>query len=151
MIALIKILPFLLGAASIVQSSLNKAIGETKGLSTACVVNGAVVVCASLLVFIVSYLFPQYFAEVITFNQANKWIFKWWYLIPGLLGFIAIFVIPLEMIKIGALPVFLGVIAGQIVFSLLYDYYFQKTPIETIRIVGAILTFVGAVLVSWKR
>jgi transporter family-2 protein len=135
----------------VIQSSLNKSIAESKGLSTACVINGFMVVLFSFLVFIVSYFYPDYFLDIIVFNKSNKLLFKWWYIVPGLLGFLGIFILPLGVMKIGALPVFLGVIAGQVCLSILYDYYFQKMPFDTIRVAGAILTFTGAFLVSWKR
>ena len=151
MITPIKFVPFLLGGALVVQSSLNKTIAESKGLSTACLINGSLVAIFSLILLLLSHLYPQFFSDIIPFNKNNKWIFKWWYLIPGIIGFCLVVMLPLGIMKIGALPVFLGVIAGQIIISLLYDFYFEKIPINTIRVAGALLTFIGAVLVIWKR
>lgn len=151
MITPIKFVPFLLGGALVIQSALNKTMAESKGLSMACVINGSWVVLFSLILLLLSYFYPQFFSDIILFNKNNNWIFKWWYVIPGLIGFCVIVMLPLGIMKIGALPVFLGVIAGQIVISLLYDFYFEKIPVNTIRVAGALLTFMGAILVIWKR
>lgn len=147
----IKFLPAILGGLGVLQSTLNKTIAGSHGLSTAAMINGIVVAICGVLLFVVSYNFPALFADIIPFNSQKGFSFRWWYLLPGMIGITLVFVTPLIMIEVGALPVFLGFIAGQIIVSIAWDAYFENIPLNSIRIFGALLTFVGAMLVIWKK
>jgi len=145
------LLPIVLGGIAVIQAGMNKTIAQTVGLATASLINGCVFALCALLVFLMTYLAAGAFPEVIGFPHARGLTFKGWYLLPGLIGFLLVFFLPLVIMKTGALPVFLGVIAGQIVAGMLWDAYFEKIPIDAVRIAGAVMAFAGATLVIWKR
>lgn len=146
----LKLLPIILGGAAVMQAVLNKTIAGTNGLSTACLINGFVVAVCAAIFFLLVYWFPDYFPEIIHIRKTEQ-TFQWWYLIPGLIGFSLILVIPLVITEVGALSVFLGIIAGQIIVSLVWDARFENIPVNGIRLAGAMMTFVGALLVAWKK
>jgi uncharacterized membrane protein YdcZ (DUF606 family) len=146
-----KMLPILLGGAGVIQAGLNKTIAGVNGLSTAGLINGVVVALCAAVIFLPAFYFPGYFPDIVPFNKDKGQIFQWWYIIPGIIGFSFVFIIPLIIMEVGALPVFLGVIAGQIIVSIFWDAYYENIPVNAVRIAGAVLTFVGALLVAWKK
>jgi len=149
--SLIKILPLILGGAIVIQARLNKTIAETNGLSTAGMINGVLVAVFAVAVFVLSYCYPAYFPEIIPFQKNKGQSFQWWYFLPGIIGFSLVMIIPLVIMGMGTLPVFLGIIAGQIIVSIFWDAYYDNIPIDSARVIGAVLTFVGAMLVVWKK
>ena len=146
----LKLLPIILGGAGVLQSTLNKAIAETNGLSMAALINGVVVALCGAFVFMLIYCLPGHFPDIAAYKGKGQ-MFQWWYLFPGIIGFSLVFTIPLVVMEEGALAVFLGVIAGQIIVSFLWDTYCENMPLNGTRLAGALLTFIGALLVVWKK
>ncbi|MFO7570837.1 MAG: DMT family transporter [Smithellaceae bacterium] len=147
----IKFLPITLGGIAVLQAGMNKIIAQSMGLSTAALINGAVFALCAVFVFLLTYFFPGFFSGIIPFNHSRGFSFHWWYLIPGIIGFSLVFFLPLVIMEAGALPVFLGVIAGQIIVGILWDAHFEKIPVDVVRVAGALMTFAGALLVIWKK
>ena len=145
------LLPILLGGVAVIQAGMNKTIAQTAGLATASLINGCVFALCALLVFLMTYFAAGAFPEAVAFPHGRGLTFKGWYLLPGLIGFLLVFFLPLVMMKTGALPVFLGAIAGQIIAGLLWDAYFENSPVDAVRVAGAVMVFAGAILVIWKR
>jgi uncharacterized membrane protein YdcZ (DUF606 family) len=146
-----KILPIILGGAGVIQAVLNKDIAAVYGLSMTSVINGVIVVLCAIFVFAAVHYFPGYFPDILVFNKKHLQSFQWWYLIPGIIGFCLVLFVPLAIKEVGTLPVFLGIIAGQIVVSIVWDAYYENIPANAIRVAGALLTFTGAFLVLWKK
>jgi hypothetical protein len=69
---------------------------------------------------------------------------QWYHILPGIIGFCFVFIIPLVIMEVGTLPVFLGVIAGQIVMSIVWNACYENMPVNSIRVAGALL-------VVWKK
>lgn len=147
----IKLLPIILGGAGVIQAGLNKTIAQTNGLTTASLINGVMVALCAAVLFLLAYHYPGWFPDIVAFNKDKGHTFQWWYLIPGIIGFCFVFIIPLMIMEVGALPVFLGVIAGQILVGMIWDAYYENIPVNGVRIAGALLTFLGAMLVVWKK
>lgn len=147
----IKMLPILLGGTGVIQAVLNKTMAESIGLSMTSLFNAGIATLCAVFILVLSYYYPGYFPDIVTFNRANARTFQWWYLIPGIIGFCFVFFVPLVIMEVGALPVFLGVIAGQIVVSILWDAYYGNIPVSGIRVAGALMTLAGAFLVFWKK
>jgi len=147
----LKILPIILGGAGVIQAVMNKDVAAVYGLSLASLINGVIVVFCAVFVFILVQYFPAYFPDILVFNKNKIKSFEWWYLIPGVIGFFLVLLVPLAIMEVGTLPVFLGIIAGQIVVSIVWDAYYENIPVNTIRVAGALLTFMGALLVLWKK
>ena len=73
--------------------------------------------------------------------------FTWWYLIPGLLGCILVFGGPWAISRWGAVHTFILIISAQLLASLFWDMYIETIPVSTLRIVGIMLAWLGAILV----
>jgi uncharacterized membrane protein YdcZ (DUF606 family) len=149
--SVIKILPIILGGAGVIQAVMNKDMAAVYGLSFTSVINGIIVVLCAIFVFILVQYFPGYFPDILVLNKNNVKSFQWWYLIPGIIGFCLVLLVPLAIMEVGTLPVFLSIIAGQIIVSIVWDAYYENIPVNMIRVAGALLTFMGAFLVFWKK
>ncbi len=138
------VLPLTLGVLVVFQSVMNRAIGETRGLSFAVALNAAVLLAVALAALGVlamwgnstpAYLRPQ-------FNGA----WRWWYVLPGIFGFTLVAGMPLAMRSLGAFPSIVALILGQLLCSLIWDAISQGQGISMARIGGLILTAAGAYL-----
>jgi uncharacterized membrane protein YdcZ (DUF606 family) len=147
----IKFFPILLGGIGVIQAGMNRTIAETCGLSTATLINGVVVAICAALLFLPAYYFPNLFPDVVAFSGNKGFAWQWWYLLPGFIGFCLVFFVPLIIRQVGTLPVFLGMIAGQIAVSIFWDTFYENIPFTGLRITGALLTVAGALLAVWKR
>ncbi len=137
------ILTFLLGGAAVLQGGLNRHVMGAWGLSGAILFNTVVLFSIALIFAAVAHYYPQLVPEGSSL-KAND--FKWWFVIPGMCGFLLVAMIPLAIPKIGASGVFLSIVVGQLFFSLLWDIKVEQIAIEPQRVVGILLALVGVVL-----
>jgi len=124
-------------------------VGSAMDLNTAVLINSAVVLLISGSFYLFARTFPQ---AVGTFFRPQEFDFQkisdlgWKILLPGLCGFTIVMGIPWAMSKIGALKVFLAMIFAQIVFSVMWDFWVDGVPLSAKRIVGGLITLVGAIV-----
>lgn len=139
----------IVGFVITIQAGLNKILSNTWGLASTLVWGSFVVLVASI-VFYYGVRFQWMDVPEFMFDKApfQKWY--WWILIPGICGFIIILGLPWLIAEIGATKTIVLAIAGQIISSLLWDWLVEKMPINTWRIVGSLVTFLGAILVSYN-
>lgn len=135
------IFAFGLGAVAVLQGGLNRVISEKLPLGATVILNA--------LIFLTVALIYWFVAE----KQAIQNGFKpeWWYVIPGVLGAIFVFGIPWAIPQIGALRVFLCIVAGQMVVSLIWDKVAENRSPDLQGILGALLAVAGVVVASWKK
>jgi len=74
---------------------------------------------------------------------------EWWYLLPGICGFALVMGIPWAIPRIGATRVFLFVVVGQMIASLVWDLIVEKKTPDIQRLVGAALAIGGLLVSSW--
>ena len=132
------LIPFFIGAFSVAQAGLNRRIAGEWGLSWAVLFNTLV-----LLLIVLACLGLGYWAGKFSFSSI-----KWWYLIPGIAGFIIVAGLPLSVARVGAMSTFMFLIAGQMIFSALWDKGFEGIPVSLPRVVGAVLVMAGAWIAS---
>ena len=144
------ILSILIGCSTVLQGGFNRQIAIQCGLAGAVLLNAFFYTGAAILLFWVSKKFPQFvpnlFHDKGTFTQ-----FSWWFLIPGLCGFLIVVGAPIVIAKIGAFKLVLGVVAAQLVLGLLWDVTMEHIPATATRIAAAVLAFIRVLLVSVKR
>jgi len=77
----------------------------------------------------------------------------WWSWTGGLFGAVYIAISILLLPRLGAFTVIALIVFGQLAISLLFDHFgilnVPLYPISFTRIAGAVLLFIGAVLVRW--
>ena len=144
------IFPMFLGVAAVLQGGLNRQISDHIGLAGAVVINNIVLLGFALILYAVSMQKPAWLPDVF-YNKASMLEFKWWYIFPGLMGYSLVAGVPWAISKIGALNLFVGLVGAQMVASILWDYYFENTPITMLRIFGAVLAFSGVFVLSLQK
>lgn len=140
------LLPGLLGLAAVLQAGLNRQIMGSWGLAQAALLNTLVLLAAVGLLLLVAKLRPGALPDL--FQARGGWgEARWWWLLPGLCGFALVTCIPFAIPKLGAFPVFLGILAGQLIASLAWDAAMEGRPLTVSRVCGALLAVAAAALV----
>ena len=144
--SIISFSPALLGIVVVLQAGLNKKIAANWGLTTAVLLNAIVFAVLAIVLYSLniwkSDLFPENMKAVFNYKT-----FSWWYLIPGVLGCILVFGGPWAVSRWGAVHTFILIISAQLLASLLWDIYIESVPVTTLRAVGIVLAWVGAIIV----
>lgn len=139
----------ILGAIAVLQAGLNRQVTSHVGLSSAVLLNTLV-----LLVVSVVFLFLSHrFAESLPAQFSPKeFSFKaWWYIIPGVCGFLLVAGIPWAISRSGALTAFLCLVIGQMVASLIWDHFYESISFSLWRVLGAVLAITGLIISTIKR
>jgi transporter family-2 protein len=138
----------LLGAMAVIQATINRQIALRWGLSPAVLLNTfvATVVAAVFLGVLIARGGPAFLLKPgVGLSELR---FHW--LLPGLFGFFLVAGLPWAVHHIGALRVFVGVVAAQMVTSLVWDHFAEGIPVSAVRGAGALLAVASVVLVSWR-
>jgi uncharacterized membrane protein YdcZ (DUF606 family) len=141
------LVPVMLGAVAVLQGMLNRELAQSIGLGRAAAINGVVVATALVSVYVAVRAHPERFPDLFL---PRPGALPWWIALPGLCGGVVVLVTPWAIARLGAAPVFIGVVAGQVGFSLALDAWALGTPVSWSRLLGAMLTMAGVVLASWK-
>jgi transporter family-2 protein len=141
------LVPVVLGAVAVVQGMLNRNLASSIGLGRAAAINGAVVATALAAVYVAVRAWPDRFPELF---HTRAGTLPWWVIAPGLCGGVVVLITPWAISRLGAAPVFIGVVAGQMWTSLALDAWLLGAPISWPRLLGAAMTMAGVVLASWK-
>lgn len=130
-------IPFILGAAAILQAGLNRMVAAQSTLPVAVLVNTGVLVI----------LAGGFFWFHVRSGPGPEFTSLPWYaLIPGIMGFSLVAGLPFAISRIGALQTFIVFVTGQLFFSLLWDRWVENIPITSSRIVALALTCAGVLL-----
>jgi len=141
------IFSILAGILGVTQAGLNKIIGDSWGLSGSLFLNGVIYMLCNALLFFVVYYCPRYFSgEYLV--QGNLAQFRAWWIVPGICGFLLVMGLVYSVLKIGPAQTFILCVSAQIVFSIFWDIVIDNRPVGMIRLAGAVLVLVGAVLAS---
>lgn len=137
-------LPFVLGALAVLQPILNRMMLDERGVAFAAWLNSLVLLTAASFVLGLVYFFNEHFPDY--FRLRTDGPFRWWFILPGLMGFAVVFNLPIAIRALGAFPSIIALLLGQLVTSFLYDSLAQNQPITGARILGLILALAGAYL-----
>lgn len=140
------LLPGFLGVAAVLQGGLNRQIMGNWGLAQAALLNTLVLLAAVGALLAVTKLRPGALPDLF---QARGGLgdARWWWLLPGLCGFALVTCIPFAIPRLGAFPVFLGILVGQLAASLAWDAVMEGRPLTLTRVCGALLAVAAAALV----
>lgn len=140
---------FAIGLITVLQSGLHKNMLMGNGILPVVALNAVIAFIISMLLF-----FAQKYAWITlpeSFSSHGVFqIKKWWYLIPGICGFLIVIGFPLAISYMGAAQVFIIAIAGQCVGSLLWDVFIEQNSPTLLKSVGVLFTLVGAFLTTLK-
>ena len=140
-------LPGILGVMAVIQGGLNRQISGHWGLASATLFNSIVLLVASVALFALANWQPARLPDF--FHMKGSFAaFHWWYLIPGLCGLALVAGIPFAINRLGAFSVFLGIVGGQLVMSLVWDALVEHRPVTLLRLAGAGMAMLSVWLVG---
>ena len=145
--ALAIVFSIMAGAFGVWQAGMNKVVADSLGFTASLLFNGVFFLVFNLIFFIYVYVKPQTLPE----EFAIKWAlsdFQWWWVIPGLMGFLLVMGLAVSVGRIGAVQTIVISIAAQVFASIAWDMYAGDSNLSTMRLVGAGVTLVGAVLAT---
>jgi len=134
------LIPITIGLSVVLQGILNRKMSLVWGLPEVIVLNGAVFFIISLAYYFGVRLFSP---EMPPLKSP-----EYWYFLPGICGFLIVLGVPSSIGIMGPTKTFITLIVSQVVFSLaLEKVIFGDSP-GTLKIVGAAIATIGAVLVA---
>lgn len=134
----------LLGSVVVFQPMLNRMVLELRGLTFAVWMNACVLFLMASLLCALVYFFGAHLPEMFHFKAHHE--FPLWFLVPGLLGFIFVFAVPLMFQALGAFPTVLAMLCGQMVTSFLVDVCVYGVPVSLSKVLGLAMAASGAYL-----
>jgi bacterial/archaeal transporter family-2 protein len=141
------LLPVLLGISGVFQNGLNRHLMIHWNLNSAVFFNNIVVLTVGLGVWALCYALSDHTPQILS-PKAAFTRFEWWYFLPGILGLFFVIGTPYAIFKLGALKVFVLLVATQIVVSLIWDTLSEGRGLSPLRLSGAALALIGAVIVA---
>jgi transporter family-2 protein len=139
----------LMGALGVLQNTLNKQYSLSLGMQWTILVNGLTLCACCLLFFFTLRFVPEASLPVIFRPLEGARGLRPYDILPGMFGFLIITTLPWVLEKQGATRVFIAIIAGQLVVSLLWDVLVESSPVDARRAAGTALALMGALLASF--
>jgi bacterial/archaeal transporter family-2 protein len=146
------LIPCLLGVAAVAQAGLNRRMSANIGLAQATLANNAVLLLASVVFFVCaknSMAVPASSVSGLSGVELGK-ISPLMYVLPGLLGIVIVAGVPWAMAQWGATMVFIGLMASQIVGSVIWDVFVESRAVTATQLASAALV-VGSVALMAGR
>jgi transporter family-2 protein len=138
----------LLGAAAVLQASINRQIALRWGLAPAVLLNAAVLTVAAAAFYLLDRVQGAGSFALRTSSPPGE--FRWWWLLPGLFGFSLVALLPWAAHHIGFQRVFVALVAAQMATSVLWDLFVEKIPFSIPVAVAVVLAVVCVALVSLR-
>ncbi len=139
----------LMGALGVLQNTLNKQYASSIGMPWTILVNGITLCTCGILFFFALRLLPAESLPEIFRPVAGARGLRPYDVLPGIFGFVIISSLPWVLERQGATRVFIAIVAGQLVVSLLWDLFVEGSAVDARRAAGAGLALVGALLASF--
>lgn len=139
------ILPLLLGSIGILQGALNRSMSTTIGLTWMCLLGNVITLVTCFVFYAVVKTSPDTFPE---FVRLKEFTFKWWYIFPGIMGFMFVAGLPLAIYKIGAVKTTVGLIAAQMITSVLWDQFIEGLTINMTKGLGIVFALLSVVMIT---
>ena len=145
--SLLQFIPAVLGGLTVLQAGLNRKIAQSWGLPAAVLINSTVLlILAGTLFFIGLNTKTELLQTHIDLNRVH-----WWYVLPGIMGLCLVFGGPWSIHNWGAVHTFLLLVAGQLLFSLFWDFHVENMPFSWMRIAGCGLAWLGVMLTIFSK
>lgn len=138
------LLPLLLGTFVVFQPAINRRIMDERGLGFAIIMNHSVLFVLAMVTLGGFFALGDRVPDFVRPRYAGG--INWWYIIPGIISFTLTALVPLAISSVGAVATVVGMLAGQLFTSLVWDALAEGRPPTMPRIVGMLLAMVGALL-----
>lgn len=145
------LLAWVAGLAAVIQSGVSRKLAERAGLASALHVSNLIVLIGGVVILtLISATSRSDFADLLRI-KLNYRTWSWWFLLPGAMGLFVITVMPFTILRVGALTVFVAMIFGQVLGSLIWDRFAEGMPFDKWRIIGCVLTLAGATMIALNQ
>ena len=138
----------LMGVLGVLQNTLNKQYSLSLGMQWTILVNGLTLCACCAVFFFALRLAPSESLPVIFRPMAGARALHLYDLLPGIFGFLIIATLPWVLERQGATRVFIAIVAGQLVVSLLWDLFVEGSAVDAKRAAGTALALAGAIVAS---
>lgn len=138
--------PLVIGALGVLQNTVNKNVAQGVGMPIAILANGLVLFLCSIAFYFALLRMPQEGMPSLFQHKLSQGVLNWRILVPGILGFLIIASAPYCIERAGATKVFIGIIVAQILTSIAWDRFVEEISVTPVRLLGAGLAFIGALL-----
>lgn len=143
-------LPLLIGCLGILQGAMNRLVSNYIGVTQASLITnlGSVTICM-VFYFVVkanTQLFPAFYHI-----KAPLTTYKWWFAFPPIFGFLIIAGIPFAISQLGAVKVTVGLIAAQMITSVVWDMFVEGIELNTMKIIGIVFAFLSVTFISLSK
>lgn len=143
-------LPLFIGCFGILQGAMNRVIASHIGVAQASLITniGSTLFCAILYYFAKAYshLMPEFYQI-----KAPLSTYKWWFIFPPLFGFAIVAGIPYSIAKLGAVKVTVGLIAAQMITSVVWDLLVEGVTINMMKFVGIVFAFLSVTFITLSK
>lgn len=144
------LLPLFIGCFGILQGTINRQVAASIGVTQAALITniGTVIICIGFYLFVKNFahLFPDFFQV-----KAPITTYKWWYILPPIFGFIIIAGIPFAIAKLGAVKVTVGLIAAQMVTSIVWDMLVEDINLNLMKVIGIFFAFLSVTFITLAK
>jgi len=129
------------GMVTVLQAGINRRLADVVGFLGATLFSNFILFLLSIVVLIAIGLYQ---AELFQEWAKLRTNFTWWYLLPGLFGFLIVIGLPIAIFHLGASKVFVIFIAMQLLTSVFWDIFAEGLSISPFRLLGIGLVAMGA-------
>ena len=144
------LLPLCIGCFGILQGAINRQVATTIGVAQASLITnmGTLFICICFYFFVKSFsnILPEVFQI-----KAPITTYKWWYILPPIFGFLIVAGIPFAILKLGAVKVTVGLIAAQMITSIVWDIMVEGISLNIMKFVGIFFAFLSVVFVTLAK
>jgi uncharacterized membrane protein YdcZ (DUF606 family) len=147
-VILLFFIPFGLGVLGVIQTVLNRHIASHHNFKEAIWVNGFFVFASASAYLLTQFLFRDNSQQNGSLSILKD--FKFYYCLPGILGFLLVLGFPWSTAQFGAVRVFVAAVTGQLLMSLAYDWINEGARPDWSRITGVGLALLGALVANIK-
>lgn len=144
------IFPLMIGCLGILQGAMNRLISNYIGVTQASLITnvGSFFICICFYFFVKNYthLFP-----ILYHVKAPITTYKWWFIFPPLFGFLIISGIPFAISQLGAVKVTVGLIAAQMITSVLWDLFIENIGLNSMKLIGIVFAFLSVTFISLAK
>jgi len=144
------LIPIFLGVIGILQGTINKEVAGHIGVAQATLITNLVtVIMCTVFYFLVKHYqssFPPIFHLKSQFTT-----YKWWFIFPPIFGFLIVAGMPFAFSKLGAVKVTVGLIAAQMLTSVVWDYWIEDITLNFYKILGIIFALLSMAMISLSK
>ncbi len=141
------LIPFSIGAFGLLQGALNRQVATYVGVTHATLITNLGTVLLCIAFYFTVKAFPMLLPPMFQL-RAPLTAYKWWYVFPPLFGFFVISTIPYAIANFGAVKVTVGLIAAQMIVSVLWDLFVEGIGLNSFKLVGITFAILSVIFTS---